>query len=115
MVNTPAGKKSTENYRERVKEKLHEQLMNRFQYNLKANIVEESYWDCEEIENLTGSIEGALYGAASNKLSASFKRHPNYRKELPHIYFCGGTVHPSGGIPLVLRSAKITAQLIHEN
>lgn len=112
MVNTPAAVKSTGEYRTLVKEKLHKLLLGRFNYDLHANIQEESYWDCDEIEKLTGSIDGALYGAASNSLSASFKRHPNQRKKLPNIYFCGGTVHPGGGIPLVLRSAKITANLI---
>lgn len=112
MVNTPASVKSTKEYRLLIKEKLQYILADRFQYDLLSNILEESYWDCEEIENITGSVDGALYGAASNSLSASFKRHPNHRKDLANIYFCGGTVHPGGGIPLVLRSAKITANLI---
>jgi phytoene dehydrogenase-like protein len=30
------------------------------------------------------------------------------------LYFCGGSVHPGGGIPLCLNSAKIVAQLVSE-
>jgi phytoene dehydrogenase-like protein len=28
------------------------------------------------------------------------------------LYFCGGSVHPGGGIPLCLKSAKIVSDLI---
>jgi phytoene dehydrogenase-like protein len=28
------------------------------------------------------------------------------------LYFCGGSVHPGGGIPLCLKSAKIVSELI---
>jgi diapolycopene oxygenase len=28
------------------------------------------------------------------------------------LYFCGGSVHPGGGIPLCLLSARIASELI---
>jgi len=28
------------------------------------------------------------------------------------LYFCGGSVHPGGGIPLCLKSAQIVSDLI---
>jgi phytoene dehydrogenase-like protein len=31
------------------------------------------------------------------------------------LYFCGGSVHPGGGIPLCLNSAKIVAQMVWED
>ncbi len=37
---------------------------------------------------------------------------PTFQKTLHHLYFAGGTVHPGGGIPLCLKSAEITADLI---
>ena len=36
---------------------------------------------------------------ASSKLAA-FARHPNSSRAIKGLYFCGGTVHPGGGIPL---------------
>jgi phytoene dehydrogenase-like protein len=40
-----------------------------------------------------------------------FKRQTN-RSPINGLYFVGGTVHPGGGIPLVLSSAKVTSNLI---
>ena len=63
------------------------------------------------IESRTQSYLGALYGASSNNKMAAFLRHPNFSREISNLYFCGGSVHPGGGIPLCLLSAKIVADL----
>jgi len=64
------------------------------------------------IQERTQSHMGALYGASSNKSSAAFLRHPNFSRRIKNLYFCGGSVHPGGGIPLCLLSAKIVDELI---
>jgi len=43
---------------------------------------------------------------------AAFSRHPNHRKSIPGLYFVGGSVHPGGGIPLCLASAKIVDDMV---
>ncbi|WP_037315611.1 1-hydroxycarotenoid 3,4-desaturase CrtD [Salegentibacter sp. Hel_I_6] len=75
-------------------------------------IISESIMDPVKIENDTSSYRGALYGAASNSKFAAFLRHPNFSNQLENLYFCGGSVHPGGGIPLCLMSAKIVTELI---
>ncbi|MBK6524965.1 MAG: hypothetical protein IPG07_05045 [Crocinitomicaceae bacterium] len=86
-----------------------------FEIDLKNEIVRERIWTSKGIEEDTGSFMGALYGASSNGKLAALKRHGNKSKKYPKLYFCGGTVHPGGGIPLVLKSAKIVSELIqHE-
>ena len=40
---------------------------------------------------------------------AAFLRHPNFSQQIKNLYFCGGSVHPGGGIPLCLLSAKIVS------
>ncbi|WP_297761344.1 1-hydroxycarotenoid 3,4-desaturase CrtD [uncultured Muriicola sp.] len=64
------------------------------------------------IEANTSSYRGALYGAASNSRFAAFLRHPNFTRQINNLYFCGGSVHPGGGIPLCLLSARIVADMI---
>jgi phytoene desaturase len=64
------------------------------------------------IESRTASYKGSLYGASSNGMLASFIRHPNFSQKIKGLYFCGGSVHPGGGIPLCLLSGKIVADLI---
>ncbi|MFN8346155.1 MAG: 1-hydroxycarotenoid 3,4-desaturase CrtD [Spirosomataceae bacterium] len=74
--------------------------------------------ECEEIldprsiESKTASSQGALYGNSSNNRFAAFLRHANFSREFENLYFVGGSVHPGGGIPLAILSAKIAADLI---
>ncbi len=64
------------------------------------------------IESNTSSFMGSLYGTSSNSKMAAFLRHPNFSKALSRLYFVGGSVHPGGGIPLCLKSAKIMSDLV---
>jgi phytoene dehydrogenase-like protein len=43
---------------------------------------------------------------------AAFKRHSNVSSQYKGLYFAGGSVHPGGGIPLCLRSAKLAVDKI---
>ncbi|QJX46741.1 phytoene desaturase [Hymenobacter taeanensis] len=72
----------------------------------------EHVWDPPGIAARTSSFGGALYGSSSNNTMAAFLRHPNFSQQLEGLYFCGGSVHPGGGIPLCLLSARIVADLI---
>ncbi len=75
-------------------------------------IVTEQILDPRSIESRTQSYQGALYGTSSNHRMAAFFRHPNFSNCIQGLYFCGGSVHPGGGIPLALSSAKIVDSLI---
>ena len=66
----------------------------------------------ELIQSKTGSYKGALYGSSSNDRMAAFLRQPNFSSGHKGLYFCGGSVHPGGGIPLCLLSGKITTDII---
>ncbi len=63
------------------------------------------------IEERTSSTGGSLYGTSSNSRYAAFMRHSNKSNRIGSLYFCGGSVHPGGGIPLCLLSAKIVSEL----
>jgi phytoene dehydrogenase-like protein len=64
------------------------------------------------IQDKTYSFKGSLYGTSSNNRFAAFFRHKNFSSQYKNLYFCGGSVHPGGGIPLALSSAKIIDKLI---
>ena len=76
-------------------------------------IAAEKVWTPPGIAADTSSFGGALYGSSSNNALAAFLRHPNFSGQLEGLYFCGGSVHPGGGIPLCLLSAKIVSSLIN--
>ena len=82
--------------------------------DIESLIEVESILDPRSIESKTKSYKGALYGTSSNSKMAAFFRHPNFSKKIKDLYFCGGSVHPGGGIPLALSSAKIVGDLIAE-
>lgn len=78
--------------------------------NLEDHIATERILDPPMIEEYTSSAGGALYGTSSNDRMAAFLRHPN--KKLggyKGLYFCGGSAHPGGGVPLCLLSGKLAA------
>jgi len=77
---------------------------------IEKNIVCEQILDPRSIESKTGSYQGSLYGNSSNNQFSAFLRHPNFSSKIKGLYFCGGSVHPGGGIPLALLSAKIIDQ-----
>ena len=95
---------------------LKKQVLDKLNRNLSvdlANHIEEEWVLTPPlIADKTASFTGALYGAASNNRMAAFLRHPNFSRHISGLYFCGGSVHPGGGIPLCLLSAKIVADLV---
>lgn len=68
--------------------------------------------DPRGIESQTSSYQGSLYGTSSNSRFAAFLRHANKSSKIKNLYFCGGSVHPGGGIPLCLLSAKIVSEWV---
>ena len=64
-----------------------------------------------DLERETASPGGAIYGTSSNGWRAAFLRPAN-RSPVPGLFLVGGSAHPGGGLPMVLMSAAITAELI---
>jgi diapolycopene oxygenase len=60
----------------------------------------------------TSSTRGSLYGISSNSRMSAFLRHPNRHPRIKGLYFCGGSAHPGGGMPLVTLSGMIAADLL---
>ena len=84
-----------------------------FKTDIENHLICEDILDPVRIESLTSSYHGSLYGNSSNSWLSAFRRHPNKSSALKNLYFVGGSVHPGGGIPLCLASAKIVDKLIH--
>nr|MBP6314910.1 phytoene desaturase [Chitinophagaceae bacterium] len=113
MVNAPANVgQDWDEIIQRTRKNILSKLSKQLQTNLEDFIECEAILDPRSIEAKTQSAQGALYGSASNNRYAAFLRHPNFSRKIKNLYFCGGSVHPGGGIPLCLLSAKITAALI---
>lgn len=59
-------------------------------------------------DNLNSSF-GSLYGVSSNFISSAFQRHSVKSRKVKGVFFAGGSVHPGGGMPLVILSGKRAA------
>lgn len=113
MVNAPTNcgqdwNSQTTYIREKIIAKINTCLGIKIQDHIEVEHVETP----ETIEAATSSFQGSLYGTSSNNKFAAFLRHPNFSSQLKNLYFCGGSVHPGGGIPLCLLSAKIVSDLV---
>ena len=116
MVNAPANVEQDwllykQQYRVNIINKLNRLL----QTDITPLIEVEQILDPVLIEERTSSYMGALYGTSSNSRMAAFLRHPNFSKQIKGLYFAGGSVHPGGGIPLCLKSAKIMSELVADD
>lgn len=112
MINAPSNK--GQNWDEIIPE-ARKNILQKVSRILNQNIEEliefEEILEPRTIESKTSSYQGALYGAASNNRYAAFLRHPNFHRKIDNLFFVGGSVHPGGGIPLCLLSAKIVDDL----
>jgi len=92
-------------------------IINKINRILKTDIEKyievEDYLDPRKIEIKASSFGGSLYGSASNSKWAAFLRHKNFSSTVKNLFFCGGSVHPGGGIPLALLSGKIAVDCMN--
>jgi phytoene desaturase len=113
MVNAPANNgQPWPEMKQQLRKIVIEKLSAVLQTDITALIQTEHTLDPVMIEEQTFSYMGSLYGTSSNAPLAAFLRHPNFSKSIRGLYFCGGSVHPGGGIPLCFKSAKIVSDLI---
>jgi len=112
MVNVPHNKKPNIEYAIDIRKNVIYKINKILDTNIEQYVLEESILDPIDIEKQTSSIGGSLYGNSSNNKFAAFLRHANFSSSIKGLYLVGGSVHPGGGIPLCLMSAKITSQII---
>ncbi len=113
MINAPYN--NNQNWDEEIN-KTRNNVLNKIKdilnIDISNKIVFEKTLSPIDIENNTNSFKGSIYGISSNTRNAAFLRQQNKSKNYEGLYFCGGSAHPGGGIPLVVSSGKITADLI---
>lgn len=113
MVNVPSDQgQDWEAIIPKVKANVLRKLSRLLKMEIEALIEEEDLLTPKLIQQRTSSLGGALYGTSSNARNAAFLRHANTHSKIKGLHFCGGSVHPGGGIPLCLLSGKIATDKI---
>jgi phytoene desaturase len=113
MVNAPANTDMDwEQQRSLLKQHIIAKLNRMLSTQLQDLIEVEEVLSPMDIERQTASFKGSLYGTSSNSKWAAFLRQANFSSKVNGLFFAGGSVHPGGGIPLCLKSAKIVSEMI---
>jgi phytoene desaturase len=63
-----------------------------------------------DLERETGALGGAIYGAAPHGRLAGLRRPGQRVRGVAGLSLVGGTVHPGGGLPLVVLGARTAAR-----
>lgn len=117
LINAPATgertnwEKESAAYRDLIVRKLESYGLE----DLSAAIDYEHIITPEDFQTRYNAYRGAIYGISSNKWTSAFLRPPNKARDIEGLYFAGGATHPGGGIPLVLLSGKMAAELFVNN
>ncbi len=94
-------------YREGILERLGELI------GLRPGAIETwADWGPPDFATAHNAHLGSIFSLASTFRQSAFFRPPNRSPDLGNAYFVGGGTQPGGGIPLVLLSGQITADLV---
>jgi phytoene dehydrogenase-like protein len=65
-----------------------------------------------DLERETGAVGGAIYGAAPNGRLGTLGRPGNRVPGIRNAWLVGGSVHPGGGLPLVMLGGATVARMV---
>ncbi len=95
-------------YRDRIVRYLEE----RYLPDLSEHIVTEHWIDPLHFRDTLNSHLGSAFSVAPILTQSAWFRPHNRSEDVPNLYFVGAGTHPGAGMPGVLSSAKIAAELI---
>ena len=98
----------SERYRDRIMAYLEE----RYLPGLSQHIVSERRIDPRYFETTLNSYLGSAFGPEPTLTQSAYWRPHNVSPDIPNLFFCGAGTHPGAGIPGVISSGKIVADLI---
>ena len=94
------------------KERLLAHLEHNYLPDLRANIVSEHWIDPPHFEETLRSYRGSAFSIEPILTQSAWFRPHNQSEDFENLYLVGAGTHPGAGLPGVLSSAKISADLI---
>ncbi len=95
-------------YRDRIVKYLED----RYLPGLSKHIVAERYIDPRHFRDTLGSHLGSAFSVEPILTQSAWFRPHNLSEDIPNLYLTGAGTHPGAGIPGVLASGKIVAEMI---
>ena len=94
------------------KQKIYKYLEENYLPDLRKNIIAEHHIDPLHFHDTLNSYLGAAFSVKPSLLQSGYWRPHNRSEEFDNLYFVGAGTHPGAGVPAVLSSGKIAAELI---
>ena len=79
---------------------------------LRASVTVEHRMTPRDFERELGAAHGNAFAVEPTLHQSAYFRHPNRDRRVGGMYYAGGGTHPGAGIPGVLLSAEVTANLV---
>jgi phytoene desaturase len=114
LINAPYTSEQTDWEKEKksYRDSIIKKLENSGLKDLENSIEFEQIITPADFEEKYRANRGSIYGVSSNGAFSAFLRPPNQSRDVKNLYFVGGATHPGGGMPLVMLSGKMAADLI---
>jgi phytoene desaturase len=87
-------------------------LEERYMPDLSKHIVTELMIDPVHFRDTLSSEKGAAFSVQPTLFQSAWFRPHNRSEDIPNLYFAGAGTHPGAGLPGVISSGKIVAELI---
>jgi len=100
--------KAAQPYRDAIMRYLEE----RYMPGLSKHIVSEMRIDPIHFRDTLSSEKGAAFSVQPTLFQSAWFRPHNRSEDIPNLYFAGAGTHPGAGLPGVISSGKIVAELI---
>ncbi len=97
---------------DRYRDRIMAFLEARYLPDLSKHIVTERRVDPRYFERTLNSYLGSAFGPEPVLTQSAYLRPHNVSPDIPNLYFCGAGTQPGAGLPGVLSSGKIVAELI---
>lgn len=118
LVPVPNLNKCKENFLDKegdLRKVIFERINKKFGINVEDLIEVEHKFYPEDFISRYNIKYGATFGLSHNLMQSAFFRPANFDSKIKNIYFVGASTQPGGGLPPVLASARIVADLITKN
>lgn len=120
MVLVPVGHIDEDNPQDwdALKEQARQTVFQRLAENGVSDLAEhikfEVSYTPSDWESMYNLAKGAAFGLSHNFTQVGYLRPQNRHRQYQNLYFVGASTHPGTGLPIVLLSARLTAERIFE-
>ncbi len=108
------GKTDWKTQAEPYKQKIYEYLEKHYMPDLRKHIISETHIDPLHFEDTLNSYLGNAFGVEPTLMQSAYLRPHNKSEDIPNLYLVGAGTHPGAGLPGVMSSGKIVAEMINK-